>query len=344
MPRKLVLNGKRKLSFEEYQDMPLSSSSVLLKTLYSAVSHGSESMLFEGNAPKFEYLWDANFRHFSKQKPISKHSYSIGYESVAVVVEVGSDVHSWDIGEIVWIDGPHKQTHILDLNNPVPFMRFPSSTNPKQLAFLALSRVALGAVHDANPLLGDSVGVVGLGTVGQLCVQLLHNAGVKKIAGIDNNPTRLALAKEFGAIPIDFTLCDPAKMIKEEIGPLDMVIEASGTYSGLSTAIKCVAPMGKVIVVSSYGNQSNGLQLGHEFHRNRITLISSMTINECTHPKFPLWTLERLNQECAKLLTDGTLSTDKLITQVIPFSNAIEAIENIVSSPNPPLKILFAYE
>jgi threonine dehydrogenase-like Zn-dependent dehydrogenase len=240
--------------------------------------------------------------------------------------------------------GSHKETHILDVNQAVPYMRFPVYVNPKNVTFFALTRVALGAVHDANPIIGDSVGVVGLGVVGQLSVQLLAKTGVRKLVGIDNNPDRLALAAQYGATPINFSCGDPAKIIKENGGSLDIVIEASGTYSGLTTAIKCLTPMGKVVVVSSYGNQSKGIQLGHEFHRNRITLVSSMTINECTHPKFPLWNLERLNNESARLLIDGALSTDKLISQVIPFSNAIHAFENMMSTPNPPLKILFDYE
>jgi threonine dehydrogenase-like Zn-dependent dehydrogenase len=96
MPFKLILIEKRKLAFEEYQDAPLLPSCVLLKTIYSAISHGSESLLFEGNAPKFEYSWDSDLRQFSAQMPSSNSGpYSIGYESVAKVVQIGSAVQGW---------------------------------------------------------------------------------------------------------------------------------------------------------------------------------------------------------------------------------------------------------
>jgi len=344
MPLKLVLIKKRKLEFEEYSDSTLSPTEILLRTIYSGVSHGSETMLFHGNAPKFEWKWNSEMRHFQKEKSTNNKPHAVGYESVARVEKIGDKVQGWKKGDLVWIDASHRETHILDTSNPPPFMRFPSDTDPKQIALFALSRVSLGGVHDANPSIGDSIGVCGLGVVGLMCVQILRKAGVRNIVGIDSLENRLALANQFGALPINFSLCDPAQSIKEKVGSLDAIIETSGSYSGLATSIKCVAPMGRVVVVSSYGNQSEGIYLGHEFHRNRISLISSMTINGCTHPKYPLWNLERLNKEAALLLTDGTLSTDKLITDIIPFRNAIKVFETVLSNPNPPLKILFSYE
>lgn len=344
MPLKLTLLKKQKLVFEEYTDPPISANSVFLRTVYSGVSHGSETMLFKGNAPKFEWNWDSEMRHFQREKFENNKSSSIGYESVARVERIGVDTQDWNIGDLVWIDAPHRETHILDLNKPTPYMRFSSDTDPKQIALFALSRVSLGGVHDVNPSIGEAIGVCGLGVVGLMCIQLLKKAGVRSIVGIDSLESRLSIAEEFGALPINYAKVYPAQTIKEKIGSLDAVIETSGSYTGLTTAIKCVSPMGRVVVVSSYGNQSEGIYLGHEFHRNRITLIPSMTINDCTHPKYPLWNLERLNQEAAHLLTDGTLSTDKLITEIIPFSNAINAFETVLANPNPPLKILFSYE
>ena len=344
MPLKLTLIRKQELVFEEYLDSALSPTSILLRTIYSGVSHGSETMLFKGNAPKFEWNWDSEKRHFDRDKFENNKSSSIGYESVARVESIGDGIRDWKIGDLVWIDAPHRETHILDLSKPTPYMRFPADTDPKQITLFALSRVSLGGVHDVNPSIGESIGVCGLGVVGLMCIQLLKKAGVRHIVGIDSLESRLSLAENFGALPINYSSVYPAQTIKEKIGSLDAVIETSGSYAGLTTAIKCVSPMGRVAVVSSYGNQSEGIYLGHEFHRNRITLIPSMTINGCTHPKYPLWNLDRLNKEAAHLLTDGTLSTDKLITDIIPFSNAVNAFESILSNPNPPLKILFSYE
>jgi len=342
MPRKLVLLKKGKLAFEKYEDPDLAPNSILLRTIYSAVSHGSEGMLFRGDATKFKFKWNDELRIFQKRPP-NNEIYPIGYESVGRVEKLGKNVNEWQIGDLVWIDGPHRETHILDLKNPVPFFRFPSNTNPQTITLFALTRVSLGGVHDVCPLVGDSIGVCGLGVVGLICIGLLKKAGVRNIIGIDCIEDRLELARQFGAHTVNYQLGEPAEMIKK-IAPLDSVIETSGSYSGLSSSIKCIAPMGKVVIISSYGNQSEGIYLGHEFHRNRISIIPSMTINGNTHPKYPLWNLSRLNKEAALLIIEEALSFEKLISDVVPFKTAVQEFTRLISNPTPPLKILFSYE
>src|SRR5206468_12271168 len=67
----------------------------------------------------------------------------------------------------------------------------------------------------------------------------------------------------------------------------------SGSYQGLHEAIRCLRVAGRVATVASYhGDDQTGLRLGEEYHRNRITIYSSMTINGCPHRNHPLWTLE----------------------------------------------------
>jgi threonine dehydrogenase-like Zn-dependent dehydrogenase len=232
---------------------------------------------------------------------------------------------------------------VIDSRRPPPFWRLDDHANPQSLAFLALTRVALGAVHDAEPALGGSAAVCGLGTVGQLCAQLLLRAGVRNVFGIDPDPLRLALAERSGVIPVPADSSDPAGFIKASVPGVDVAIEASGRYAGLASLVRCVAPMGRVVVVSSYGDQSEGVMLGHEFHRNRISLISSMTVNGCAHPKAPLWTFERLTGEAATLLTEQSLSVIPMVTSV-PFASAPEAYRTLEQDPSPPLKIVLAYE
>ena len=119
----------------------------------------------------------------------------------------------------------------------------------------------------------------------------------RHVFGIDPDPDRLAVAERSGVIPVPADCPDPAAFIKAAVPGVDVGIEASGRYAGLASLLRCVAPMGRLVVISSYGNQSEGIVLGHEFHRNRISLISSMTVNGCAHPKAPLWTFERLTGE-----------------------------------------------
>jgi threonine dehydrogenase-like Zn-dependent dehydrogenase len=345
MPRQLLLLAPREVALASYDDPPVSPSSALLKTLFSGVSHGTEMLLYRGHAPKFEHSWDDGLRHFHTGVPgVNGKPLSMGYETVARVEAVGEDVRDLAPGDVVWIDAPHRETHVVDTGKAPPFWRFGPVADPKVLTFFALCRVALGAVHDAEPLLGGSALVCGLGTVGQLCVQLLKRSGVRTVFGIDRYRERLDIAESFGAIPVPIDGRDPAEVVKASFGAVDVAIEASGAYAGLAAAMRCVAPMGRVVVVSSYGNQSSGIVLGHEFHRNRITLVSSMTVNGCPHSKSPLWSLDRLNREASALLSEGSLDVGRLITSVVPFDGAVDAYRAIADADSPPLKVVFDYD
>lgn len=344
MPRELLLVGPRSVVLSRYDEPPLAATSVRLRTLFSGISHGTEMLLYRGRAPKFAHRWDGQKRQFDLgQGGVNGEKLPLGYESVARVEAVGPDTEGLASGDLVWVDAPHRETHVIDMRRPPPYRRFDAGCDPTALTFFALCRVALGAVHDGEPVLGSSAVVCGLGVVGQLCVQLLRRSGVRTIFGIDRDPARLATAQRAGAIPVPAG-DDPSSAVKAASGAADFAIEASGDYAGLSTAIRCVAPMGRVVVVSSYGNQADGLVLGHEFHRNRITLVSSMTVNGCPSPRAPLWSLERLNQEAAALLAEGSLDTAGLITAILPFGQAADAYRAIDDATAPPLKVIFSYD
>lgn len=343
VPRELLLLAPGRVALCPFEPPPMTTHSVLLKTLFSGISHGTEMLLYRGDAPKFHHKWDDGLRHFVTRGSEVNGTLPMGYESVARVQQVGSDVEGLSPGNMIWLDAPHREVHVIDTRRPPPFLRLHDHADPRSLAFLALARVALGAVHDAEPVLGGSAAVCGLGTVGQLCAQLLRRAGARHVFGIDPDPHRLAVAERSGVIPVPADSTDPAAFIKTSVPGVDVGIEASGRYAGLASLLPCVAPMGRLVVISSYGNQSEGIVLGHEFHRNRISLISSMTVNGCAHPKAPLWTFQRLTGEAATLLTEQSLSVIPMVTSV-PFRSAPEAYRMLDQDPAPPLKILFAYE
>ena len=101
-----------------------------------------------------------------------------------------------------------------------------------------------------------------------------------------------------------------------------MAIEASGSYRLLHQAIRSVRACGRVVTVASYHGDQRGLLLGREYHRNRITLVSSMTVNGCPQRGHPEWDLDRLNTVARGLVLDGTLAGTELITHRIPFTGA----------------------
>jgi threonine dehydrogenase-like Zn-dependent dehydrogenase len=124
----------------------------------------------------------------------------------------------------------------------------------------------------------------------------------------------------------------------------DAVVEASGSYRLLHQAIRCAAPAGRVATVASYHGDQRGLSLGEEYQRNRITLVSSMTIGGVPRRAYPAWDLDRLNTTVRDLVNDGGLTTGELITHRISFSDADAAYDLIDTAPETTIKVVLTYE
>jgi threonine dehydrogenase-like Zn-dependent dehydrogenase len=107
-----------------------------------------------------------------------------------------------------------------------------------RLESVKLARVALGGVHDAALSLGDTVVVVGLGTVGLLAAQLARHAGAT-VVGVDRYPLRIEAADALGLHAVlNQPGVDVAARVRARVGPagVDAAIDASGTYPGLHEA------------------------------------------------------------------------------------------------------------
>jgi threonine dehydrogenase-like Zn-dependent dehydrogenase len=344
MPRRLILAGLGDLVFEHYEDEVVGPREVLLESVWSGVSAGTELQIYKGTAPRFGNRWDPESRLLiPRNASDALFPVELGYETVARVVSIGEGVTGFSLGDIFWLDAPHRETHKISVDQPPPHRKFSVGIDPRHAVFYPLTRVALGAVHDAAPLVGDSVAVYGAGTVGLLCAQIYKRAGVREVFVVDSNDERLLLAANMGMTTINSETTDPVRSIKQECGGTDSVIEATGTYSALERALKTATVGGKVVAVSSYGNQTAGLTLGHEFHRNRITLQSSMTINDCPHPNAPRWNLERLNEEAALLIEKGNLQLEELAKNEFRFSEARDVYRLLAETKSAPAKILFNY-
>ena len=138
--------------------------------------------------------------------------------------------------------------------------------------------------------------------------------------------------------------CAPGAAIEPVGRSAEASIEASGSYTGLHEAIRCLRVGGRAATVASYHGEQPGLRLGEEYHRNRITLISSMTVNGCPQRGHPAWTLDRLNTTARDLIVSGQVRTDGLITHRIPFDQAIAAYALITETPEATIKVVLTYD
>ena len=148
-----------------------------------------------GTAAALHRTWDGQ-RRLYLDGPGRDFPVAPGYESIARVSEVGPAVTGVQVGDLIAVDAPHATGHLLTEAAAVAGL-LPAGAEPEQAVFHILARVALGGVHDACLQVGETVVVMGLGTVGLLAIQQARHAG-PTVIGVDRFPLRVHAAQALG--------------------------------------------------------------------------------------------------------------------------------------------------
>jgi 2-desacetyl-2-hydroxyethyl bacteriochlorophyllide A dehydrogenase len=285
---------------------------IRVRAVLSAISHGTEMLVYRGEV-------DADL---ALDLPTLVGGYGFplkyGYASVGQVVAVGRHVRGLREGDLVFALHPHQDEYVV----PASLVhRLPDRTAPEQGVFLASLETAINVVLDAKPHLGEVVAVFGQGVVGLLVTQLLRRSGARVVA-IEPAALRRSFAQRCGA-EAAIAPGDRARVraLTGERGA-DIAIDASGSPAALQEAIDCVAPEGTVIVCSWYGEKRVPLDLGANFHRGRVRLVSSQ-VGRIDPSLAPRWDRERRLGLAMELLGDLVLA--ELITHRFAFAHAAEA-------------------
>ncbi len=125
----------------------------------------------------------------------------LGYCNVGRVMALGAGVDGFAVGDRVVSNGKHAEVVVAPRNLCA---RIPDAVGDESAAFTVLAAIGLQGVRLAAPTLGESIVVTGLGLIGLITVQLLRANGCR-VLGIDMNPVRLALARQFGAEVVDLS-------------------------------------------------------------------------------------------------------------------------------------------
>jgi hypothetical protein len=179
---------------------PLGERDVYATTVLSGISHGTELAWLRGTAAALHRTWDPQ-RRLYLDGPGRAYPVAPGYESIARVAAVGPTVSAVRVGDLITVDGPHANGHVLS-ERAAAAGRLPDGVTPEQAVFFILARVALGGVHDANLLLGETVVVMGLGTVGLLAAQQARlGATVNTATSPPPNGTSSSPTSSYGRSP-----------------------------------------------------------------------------------------------------------------------------------------------
>jgi 2-desacetyl-2-hydroxyethyl bacteriochlorophyllide A dehydrogenase len=298
---------------------------VRVEAIASAISHGTEMLVFRGQVPEGLEL-DLPTLEGSFAFPIK-----YGYASVGRVVESGAEVLLPSPGELVFVHHPHQAAYVVPAEMAI---RLPSSLDPLRGVFLANVETATNVVLDAAPRFRERAVVFGQGTVGLLITQLLRRTGVARITVVDPVARRRDLARRVGA---DDALASGDAL---DGADFDLAIEASGHPPALDAALRSVAFGGTVIVCSWYGTKPVPVMLGGPFHRRRLRIISSQvsTIDGALQPR---WSRQRRLEVARELLPELELTA--LISHRFPIERAAEAYALLDSRPEDTVQVVLTY-
>lgn len=343
MPKEFLVTEPYDITFHDYQELPLQPKEVRVKSILSGISHGTELNLFRGTTPMYEKEFDQELRLFLPRKGKNFYPLMLGYEMVGEVVEVGTSVSTLKPGDQVHGYLKHRETNVAQEEN---LIKLPPGCTVESALFLALGTVALIGIHDAKIKVGDEVAVFGLGVIGLLGVQLAKLNGAKIVYAVDPIKMRRDAAQAFGAdVALDPMVCDAALEIKEHgrRKGVDVALECSGSYPSLAQAIRSVQKAGTLVTLGYYQGDSSQLDLGAEWHHNRLTMLGSMGVWNCPHRDAPLWDYLRVKLTILDLLTNKKLRTDGFITHEFPFQKIEEAYNLIETNPQETIKVVIRY-
>ncbi len=261
---------------------------VLVRTLYSGVSRGSEALVFRGEVPISEYeRMRAPFQSGNFPAPVK-----YGYISVGVVEAGPSSL----AGRIVFCLHPHQDRYVVpaDAVHPVP------DAVPAGRAILAANlETAVNGLWDSAPRIGDRITVIGAGTLGCLIAWLAGQMPGCRVELVDVNPERAEVAE---ALAVAFATPQQAS------AEADCVIHTSGSAAGLRRALELAAFEASVTELSWYGSHPVPLPLGAEFHARRLTLRSSQ-VSAVAPAQRPRWNPRRRMELVLRLLAEDALDT-----------------------------------
>jgi threonine dehydrogenase-like Zn-dependent dehydrogenase len=228
---------------------------VLVRTLYSGVSRGTETLVFRGGVPESQHaLMRAPFQDGDFPAPVK-----YGYLNVGVVERGPAGL----AGRTVFCLYPHQTRYVV----PASAVTVVPDAVPADRAVLAGTvETAVNALWDAAPRIGDRIAVVGGGMVGCSVAGVLALFPGARVQLVDADPARAAVA---GALGVGFAL--PA----DAAGDCDLVVHASATSAGLARSLELLASEGTVVELSWYGDRPVSVPLGEFFHSRRLTVRSS---------------------------------------------------------------------
>lgn len=299
---------------------PPGADDVLVRTLYSGLSRGTERLVFEGRVPETEW------KRMRAPAQAGNFPFPVKYGYAAVgAVEAGPEAL---IGRHVFALYPHQDRFAVAAESVVVI---PASIPARRAVLTANLETALNILWDGNAGPGDRIVIIGAGIVGLLVASLAARLPGADVTVVDIDAARQSLAERMGA-----RFAEPKAAPRDA----DLVIHTSASEKGLALALECAGIEASVVEASWHGASACQVPLGGSFHSRRLRLISSQ-VGEIATARRPRWSHRRRLEAAVRLLADERL--DALIGEEIPFDELPKHLPRLLARGAPGVGALVRY-
>lgn len=310
---------------------------VLLRTLYTAVSAGTE---------RANLIGEININP-DPAKCNDAFPRELGYSGVGIVEAVGARVHGVQPGDrAVIYFGKHRAYNLVSENK---VFRVPSTVTSEDAALCTIACFPLEGLRKTRLEIGESAAIVGLGLLGLMAVQMCAAAGAVPVIAVDPNPHRRKLALAMGATcafdPSDRDFVESVRAATDERG-VDVIIEASGEGAALKEALKCVARFGRISLLGCTRKNIDDFDVYHLVHSPGIQIIGA---HNNARPKFESrpgnWTYQDDIRAILSLLAHERLNFRPLISEIHSPEECKAQYERLALRPTEfPIGMLFDWD
>ena len=330
--RRLLIPDIRRMEVTSFETGPVPDDGILLENEYTAVSVGTEV-----------HGWT----HGGEPGNPVRFPRPTGYCNVGTVLEVGKDVEGIRPGDRVAGQGNHA-SHCILYGRRAFYRKVPDTVSSKAAAFMVMGAIAIHGIRVARIELGEVVVVIGLGIVGQLAATLAGLSGALPVVAIDPDGFRLDVARHRGA----GIFINPANVddVRDAVGQhcvedgANVVIEATGKPAVYPTAVRLACTGGRVVALGSPRGTVD-MDFLADVHLREVSILGAH------QPKTPeadhiyyRWAKERDRRLVIRLMGEGKLPVEDLITHVADPDQCQEIYTMLADDPGDALGVVFKWK
>lgn len=310
------------------------ADSVRVRTHCSAVSAGTEMLVYRGELPQ-DLALDAVLESMQEHP---SYPLQYGYASVGTVDAIGANIAQGMLGKRVFAFAPHA-SHFL--SDPAALIPIPDEVSFEDAAFLANMETAVNLVQDGQVLIGERVAVLGQGVVGLLLTGLLARFPLSKLICVDGIQARRERAQALGASVVFAP--DQASAVASALGEqgADLIFELSGAPEALNLAIDLSGYGSRIIIGSWYGSKSAAIALGGKAHRNRLH-ISTSQVSTIAPALSARWSKARRFDVAWQMLS--ALKPSQWVNSRCHIDEASQLYKKLHKTPESITQALFTYD